>query len=110
MSGSGIKDIFPLLSQRLIMGENDRHPTAKSALGIYTPLSKRNPWSFPLSLTSHRLPLALLEDYVTGINTILHEPFGRLLGCLRIWNLRSALRDGEGVSDFQDSPALETKS
>jgi hypothetical protein len=91
MSGSGIKNIFPLLSQRLIVGENDRHSTSKSALGTYTPLSKRNPWSFPLRLTSHRLPLALLEDYVTGINTILYEPFGRLLGCLRIWNLRSAL-------------------
>jgi hypothetical protein len=24
MSGSGIKDIFPLISQRLIMGEDDR--------------------------------------------------------------------------------------
>jgi hypothetical protein len=52
MSGSGIKDIFPLLSQRLIMGENDRHPTAKSALGIYTPLSKRNPWPIHLRSTT----------------------------------------------------------
>jgi hypothetical protein len=91
MSGSGIKDIFPLLSQRLTMGEIDRHPTAKSALGTYTPLSKRNLWSFPLRLTSHRLALALLEEYVTGINAKVHEPFDRLLGYLRIWNLRSAL-------------------